>query len=104
MVAPASAIAVQMMFDRDIDRTLVGAGHIEEDILCLCRHPGPLAVDDGRERADMILLIGDQGKEREVFYDLCIVPSLRVLGKDAIEREFFGEIERNKLRAPGEAV
>ena len=48
----------------------------------------------------MIFIVNDHGEEREVFYDLCIVPALGVLFEDLVEGELFGEIERDKLPRP----
>ncbi len=45
--------------DGNADRPLIGAGRVEEDILCVDRHPCPFAVDDRGEREDVVVLVHD---------------------------------------------
>ena len=82
--------------DRNADRPLVGAGRVEEDVLRVDRHPGPLAVDDRREGEDVVVVVHDQREEREVLHDLRVVPALRVLFEDLVHRHLLFEIERDE--------
>ena len=79
--------------------TLVSAGRVQQDISRTGRHPRAFAIDDRRERADLVFCIDNEREEREVPDDLCIVPSLWVVGEDLFHGEFPVIIERDKLPA-----
>ena len=101
IVAPASAIAVQMMLTATLTARLSVpvVSRRMFFVSMVTRVRSPLMIG-GNERT-WSSSVDDQREEREVFDDLRVVPAFRVLLEDLVHRHLFGIIERDERPAPG---
>ena len=81
-------------------RSFIGAGAVEQDVLRRCRDPGQFTVDDRWEGEHSIVGIDDQWELGESLHQMGVVPALRMIGEDLIERHIPVKVQRDERATP----
>jgi len=78
-----------------VDRPLVGAGELDEQLAGARRHLGPLPVDDGREREEAELVV-DRGIAIEALDEVGVRLARVVFGEHLVRRQLIVRVQRDE--------